>query len=117
MISKWISSVDYADSQRISLEAFVLSHLTSLLTTLPDFHLIKSESGETTLNDSTPAQKLVYLYTEQREKGSSSVMKDMEILAVKGDNGYIVRYLAQEPKFFDYLSYVQDIVKSFRIVK
>jgi hypothetical protein len=36
---------------------------------------------------------------------------------VKDDKGYIVRYLAQEPKFFDYLSYIQDIVKSFRITK
>jgi PsbP-like protein len=116
MIGKLISSVDIAGSQKISLEAFVLSHLTSLLTRLPDFHLIKSESGETTLNDSTPAHKLVYLYTDRREKGSS-VMKDMEILAVKDDKGYIVRYLAQEPKFFDYLSYIQDIVKSFRITK
>lgn len=116
MIGKLISTVDIAGSQKISLEAFVLSHLTSLLTRLPDFQLIKSESGETTLNDSTPAHKLVYLYTDQREKGSS-VMKDMEILAVKDDKGYIVRYFAQEPKFFDYLSYIQEIVKSFRITK
>ena len=116
MIGRLISSFDIAGSQKISLEAFVLSHLTSLLTLLPDFHLIKSESGETTLNGSTPAHKLVYLYTEQREKGSS-VIKDMEILAVKDDKGYIVRYLAQEPKFFDYLSYIQDIVKSFRITR
>lgn len=116
MINKFIGSIDIARSQKISLEAFVLSHLTSLLTRLPDFHLIKSESGETSLNGSIPAHKLVYLYTEQREKGSS-VMKDMEILAVKDDKGYIVSYLAQEPKFFDYLSYIQDIVKSFRISK
>jgi hypothetical protein len=36
----------------------------------------------------------------------------MEILAVKDDEGYIIRYLAQEPIFFDYLPYIQKIVKS-----
>ena len=63
MISKIISSFDSRRSQEISFEAFVLSHLTNLLTKLPDFHLIKSKSGETTLNDNTPAHKLVYTYS------------------------------------------------------
>ena len=50
---KIISSFDNRRSQEISFEAFVLSHLTNLLTKLPDFHLIKSESGGTTLSTPT----------------------------------------------------------------
>jgi len=116
MISKIISSFDSRRSQEISFEAFVLSHLTNLLTKLPDFHFIKSESGGTTLRDNTPAHKLVYTYSGGGEKGSN-VIKDMEILAVKDDEGYIIRYLAQEPIFFDYLPYIQEIVKSVSITK
>src|SRR5215469_15031300 len=42
MINKIISSFDSRRSQEISFEAFVLSHLTNLLTKLHDFHLMKS---------------------------------------------------------------------------
>src|SRR5215469_15229317 len=75
MISKIISSFDSRRSQEISFEAFVLSHLTNLLTKLPDFHLIKSESGGTTLRDNTPAHKLVYTY--KGGKKGNNVMKDI----------------------------------------
>jgi len=115
MISKIISSFDSRRSQELSFEAFVLSHLTNLLTKLPDFHLIKSESGGTTLRDNTPAHKLVYTY--KGGKKGNNVIKDMEILAVKDDEGYIIRYLAQEQIFFDYLPYIQETVKTFSITK
>src|SRR5215469_1672794 len=75
MISKIISSFDSRRSQEISFEAFVLSHLTNLLTKLPDFHLIKSQSGGTTLRDNTPAHKLVYTY--KGGKKGNNVMKDI----------------------------------------
>jgi hypothetical protein len=116
MISKMISFFDSRRSQEISFEAFVLSHLTNLLTKLPDFHLIKSESGGTTLRDNTPVHKLVYTYRGGGKKGNN-VIKDMEILAMKDDEGYIIRYLAQEPIFFDYMPYIQKIVKTFSITK
>jgi hypothetical protein len=116
MISKIISFFDRRRSQEISFEAFVLSHLTNLLTKLPDFHLIKSQSGGTTLRDNTPAHKLVYTYSGGGKK-SNNVIKDMEILAVKDDEGYIIRYLAQERIFFDYLPYIQETVKTFSITK
>ena len=116
MISKIIISFDSRRSQEISFEAFVLSHLTNLLTKLPDFQLIKSESGGTTLRDNTPAHKLVYTYSRGGKK-SNNIIKDMEILAVKDDEGYIVRYFAQEPIFFDYLPYIQETVKTFSITK
>lgn len=116
MISKMISFFDSRRSQEISFEAFVLSHLTNLLTKLPDFHLIKSESGGTTLRDNTPVHKLMYTYRGGGKKGNN-VIKDMEILAMKDDEGYIIRYLAQEPIFFDYMPYIQKIVKTFSITK
>lgn len=116
MISKMISFFDSRRSQEISFEAFVLSHLTNLLTKLPDFHLIKSESGGTTLRDNIPVHKLVYTYRGGGKKGNN-VMKGMEILAMKDDEGYIIRYLAQEPIFFHYMPYIQKIAKTFSITK
>jgi hypothetical protein len=106
---------DKTASQKISLEGFVLSHVTTLLTTLPDFHLIASDSGRITLPDNTPAHKLVYEYREQGQK--NVLNKGMEILMVKGDTGYIIRYLAEEPKYLDYLPIVQQMVNSLEITK
>ena len=101
---------DKTASQKISLEGFVLSHVTTLLTTLPDFHLIGSESGETAFADSTPAHKLVYEYREQGQK--NILTKGMEILMVKDDTGYIIRYIAEEPKYWDHLPTVQQMINS-----
>lgn len=104
---------DKTASQKISLEGFVLSHVTTLLTTLPDFHLIASDSRGITLPDNTPAHKLVYEYREQGQK--NVLNKGMEILIVKGDTGYIIRYLAEESKYLDYLPIVQQMVNSVEI--
>jgi hypothetical protein len=106
---------DKTASQRISFEGFVLSHVTTLLTTLPNFHLIRSESGEITLVDNTPAHKLVYEYREQGQK--NILTKGMEILVMKDDTGYIIRYIADEPKYSDYLPVVQQIVNSVEIAR
>jgi hypothetical protein len=106
---------DKTASQKISLEGFVLSHVTTLLTTLPDFHLIASDSREITLPDNTPAHKLVYEYREQGQK--NVLNKGMEILIVKGATGYIIRYIAEEPKYLDYLPIVQQMVNSVEIAK
>lgn len=104
---------DKTAPQKISLEGFVLSHVTTLLTTLPNFHLIRSESGETALADNTPAHKLVYEYREQGQK--SVLTKGMEILMVKGNTGYIIRYIAEEPQYWDHLPIVQQMVNSVEI--
>lgn len=104
---------DKTASQKISLEGFVLSHVTTLLTTVPDFHLIESDSRGITLPDNTPAHKLVYEYREQGQK--NVLYKGMEILIVKGDTGYIIRYLAEESKYLDYLPIVQQMVNSVEI--
>jgi len=99
--------------QKISLEGFVLSHVTTLLTSIPNFHLIKSESGDTVLADNTPAHRLVYEY---REEGQKSILtKGMEILMVKDDMGYIIRYTADESKYWDHLPTVQQMINSVEI--
>ena len=104
---------DKTAPQKISLEGFVLSHVTTLLTTLPNFHLIRSESGETALADNTPAHKLVYEYREQGQK--NILTKGMEILMVKDDTGYIIRYIAEESKYWDHLPTVQQMINSVEI--
>jgi hypothetical protein len=116
IIDNLYSFFDKTASQKISLESFVLSHFTSLFTKFHDFHLIKPESGEITLVDNTPAHMLVYTYGEQ-EQQRKIVLKTMEILTVKDDEGYIIKYLAEEPRFFDYLPSIQKIVNSFGITR
>jgi len=106
---------DKTACQKILLEGFVLSHVTTLLTKLPNFYLIKSESGEITLADNTPAHKLVYEYREQEQKNIP--IKGMEILTVKNDTGYIFRYIAEEPKYLVYLPVVQEITNSVEITR
>ncbi|HET7148736.1 MAG TPA: PsbP-related protein [Candidatus Nitrosopolaris sp.] len=112
MMGNLLSFFDKEGSQKISLEAFVLSHLTNLLTILPDFHLFKAESGGATLGDTTPAHKLVYSY---RGEGRDDVAKGMEILTVKDDKGYIIRYMTEERKYFDYLPSIQSTINSITI--
>jgi hypothetical protein len=113
IIVNFFTFFDKTAPQKISLEGFVLSHVTTLLTTLPNFHVIRSESGETALADNTPGHKLVYEY---REQGQNKILtKGMEILMVKDDTGYIVRYIAEEPKYWDHLPTVQQMINSVEI--
>jgi eukaryotic-like serine/threonine-protein kinase len=106
---------DKSAPKKIALEAFVLSHMTNLLTKLPNFHLIRSDSGESTLADNTPAHKIVYEFREQGQK--NILTKGMDILVVKDDTGYVIRYIAEEPKYLDYLPIVQKMVNSVEITR
>jgi hypothetical protein len=106
---------DKSAPNKIALEAFVLSHMTTLLTKLPNFHLIRSDSGGSTLADNTPAHKLVYEYREQGQK--TSLTKGMDILVAKDGTGYVITYIAEEPKYLDYLPIVQQMVNSVEITR
>jgi hypothetical protein len=102
---------DRSPSQKTSLEGFVLSHFTSILTkNLPNFDFIKSESDTTATLAGNPAHKIVYKYNE----GQNGI-KVMETLTVKDDKGYIIMYTAKASKYSNYLPIIQKMMDSFKI--
>jgi hypothetical protein len=118
-IAEFFRFFDKPTSQQILLHSFVLSHITSLVAKLPSFNLIKSEFGgdEITLADGNIGHKIVYTYMGQRQISSktNTQLKVMEVLLVKNDVGYILRYSSEPDKYYSYLPIIQKMVKSFRI--
>jgi len=97
--------------QKTSLEGFVLSHFTSILTkNLPNFDFIKSESNTTSTLAGNPAHKIVYKYNEGQND-----TKVMEALTVKDNKGYIIMYTAEAAKYSYYLPIIQKMMDSFKI--
>jgi hypothetical protein len=68
------------------------------------------ESGPATIAGNTSAHKVVYT-----EKISGSLSKIMEVYAVKGNNGYILTYLAYADIYDKYLPIAQKIVDSLNV--
>jgi hypothetical protein len=118
-IAEFFRFFDKPTSQKILLHSFVLSHITSLIAKLPSFNLIKSESGgdEITLADGNIGHKIVYTYMGQQQISSKTKtqLKVMEVLLVKNDIGYILRYSSEPDKYYSYLPTIQRMIKSFRI--
>jgi hypothetical protein len=118
-IGEFFGLFDKPTSQKISLHGFVLSHITSLITKLPSFDLIESESGndEITLADGSLGHKIVYTYTGQGQIGASKThFKVMEVLTVNHDRGYIISYSSEPDKYYFYLPTIQKMINSFRIM-
>jgi serine/threonine-protein kinase len=119
-IGEFFGLFDKPTYQKILLHSFVLSHITSLIAKLPSFDLIKSESGndEITLADGSLGHKIVYTYRGQGHIGSNNSnthLKVMEILTVRHDRGYIIRYSSEPLKYYNYLPTIQRMINSFII--
>jgi hypothetical protein len=118
-IGEFFRFFDKPTSQKILLHSFVLSHITSLIAKIPSFNLIKSESGDDqiTLADGSIGHKIVYTYMGQLQISSNTNtrLKVMEVLLVKNDRGYIMRYSAEPDKYYSYLPTIQKMIKSFNI--
>jgi eukaryotic-like serine/threonine-protein kinase len=128
-IGEFFGLFDKPMSQKILLHGFILSHITSLITKLPSFDLIKSESGndEIILADGSLGHKIVYTYSGQGQIGnnnnnnnnnSSSIthLKVMEVLTVNYDRGYIIRYSSEPDKYNSYLPTIKNMINSFMII-
>lgn len=113
-IKDFFGLFDKPTSQAISLRGFMLSHLTSLSTKLLDFKIIKRESSETTLAGNNVAQKIVYTFREGQEDTTAKVM---EVMMIKDDRGYIIRYSADSAKYLYYLPTIQKVTDSFELTK
>lgn len=118
-IGEFFRFFDKPTSQKILLHSFVLSHITTLIAKIPSFNLIKSESGDDqiTLADGSMGHKIVYTYMGQLQISSNTNtrLKVMEVLLVKNDRGYIMRYSAEPDKYYSYLPTIQKMIKSFNI--
>lgn len=84
-------------------------HSLSSYEYLPAFKLIKL-STDTVLSDS-PAYELVGTY----EDPSSGFQKLMEIGTIIGAKAYMIQYISDAPRYFDYLSIVQKMISSLQI--
>jgi eukaryotic-like serine/threonine-protein kinase len=123
-IGEFFGLFDKPMSQKILLHGFILSHITSLITKLPSFDLIKSESGndEIILADGSLGHKIVYTYSGQGQIGnnngssSNTHLKVMEVLTVNYDRGYIIRYSSEPDKYNSYLPTIRKMINSFMII-
>jgi hypothetical protein len=113
-IADLLKIFDNATSQRIWLHGFVLSRLTSLSTKLSDFKFIKSESSETILSGDNAAHKIVYMYREGKD---DTTIKVMDVLMIKGDQGYIISYFSEPGKYWYYLPTIQKAIDSFQTTR
>jgi len=84
--------------------------LKNLTQSYPDLDLI--ESSATTI-EGNPAHKIEFTATDDREEKR----KAMQIWTLKDDKAYLFTYKADPTKYTAYLQTIQDMIKSFKIIK
>ncbi len=96
-------------SQPLSLDEFTKFSLEQLDQIITMFRIEESVTDATL--DGNPARKIVF----------NSVMgkynlKTMQVWAIKGNEAYVLTYAAQSSKYFNYLSIIEHMVISFKIL-
>ena len=84
--------------------------VNSYKSSLNKFDLIKSDS-DTTLANNT-AQRLTYSFTDKGNR-----MKAMDTAVVKGENVYLIQYIAEHNQFENYMPLAQKMIDSFEIIQ
>jgi eukaryotic-like serine/threonine-protein kinase len=74
-----------------------------------DFKIVVFDTNATLADN--PAYKLVYTGVEEGVN-----LQAMIILTIKGDNAYIVSYIAEPTKFSHYLPILQKMINLFQII-
>ncbi len=103
-----VSTDDVSDEKGVSIAQYSSEGLSDLKQSLKNFNLIESITNNTLAT--LPAYKLVYTY-----KDANTVLKDMEIGAIKGNKVYIITYEAGVGEYDKYLPMVQKMIDSFHI--
>ena len=93
------------------LAQFTESTLHRHSRTFPDFHIVSSSF--ISIAGGIPADRYVSTATAAVPFPS----KVLEIFTVKGNKGYIIRYIAEESEYPIYLPTVQKMIDTFRITK
>lgn len=105
-----ISIDGISDEKGIALAQYASGGISDLKQSLKNFKLV----GLSTNNvlSGLPAYKSIYTYADQ-----NTILKDMEIGAIKGDKAYILTYEAGMNEYEKYLPIIQELINSFQITK
>jgi serine/threonine-protein kinase len=105
-----VSTDNISDERGVSVAQYSSEGLSDLKQSLKNFKLIESTTNNVLAT--LPAYKLVYTYLD-----GNTILKDMEIGAIKGDKAYIITYEGGAGEYDKYLPSVQKMIDSFQITK
>ncbi len=105
-----VSVDDISDEKGMSVAQYSSEGLSDLKQSLKDFKVIESTTNNVLAT--LPAYKLVYT-----SQDGNTVLKDMEIGAIKGDKAYIITYEGGVGEYDKYLPMVQKMINSFQVTK
>jgi hypothetical protein len=106
-----VSIDDISGEKGISLTQYANQNIADLNQSLPDAKLIASNTNNVVIAG-LPAYRMVYTSAD-----GSTILKTMEIGAMKGDKVYILTYEAAMQEYAKYLPLIQRMIYSFQITK
>ena len=106
-----VSIDDISGEKGISLTQYANQNIADLNQSLPDAKLIASNTNNVVIAG-LPAYRMVYTSAD-----GNTILKTMEIGAMKGDKVYILTYEAAMQEYAKYLSVIQRMIDSFQITK
>jgi hypothetical protein len=106
-----VSIDDISGEKGISLTQYANQNIADLNQSLPDAKLIASNTNNVAIAG-LPAYRMVYTSAD-----GNTILKTMEIGAMKGDKVYILTYEAAMQEYAKYLSVIQRMIDSFQITK
>jgi hypothetical protein len=98
-------------SPNVSLEDYASDHINHLMKTFKSVKFTLIESTAITLPENILAQKIVYKIGAH----NGGTIKTMEVLTIKDNRAFIIRFGAESSKYNDYLSIAQKMMDSFQI--
>jgi hypothetical protein len=106
-----VSIDDISGEKGISLTQYANQNIADLNQSLPDAKFIASNTNNVVIAG-LPAYRMVYTSAD-----GSTILKTMEIGAMKGDKVYILTYEAAMQEYAKYLPVIQRMIDSFQITK
>jgi hypothetical protein len=106
-----VSIDDISGEKGISLTQYANQNIADLNQSLPDAKLIASNTNNVVIAG-LPAYRMVYTSAD-----GNTILKTMEIGAMKGDKVYILTYEAAMQEYAKYLPVIQRMIDSFQITK
>jgi hypothetical protein len=106
-----VSIDDISGEKGISLTQYANQNIADLNQSLPDAKFIASNTNNVVIAG-LPAYRMVYTSAD-----GNTILKTMEIGAMKGDKVYILTYEAAMQEYAKYLPVIQRMIDSFQITK
>jgi serine/threonine-protein kinase len=105
-----LSIDDISDEKGIDLARYATSGVSDLKQSLKNFKSLGLATNSVLAG--LPAYKSIYTYVDQ-----NTILKDMEIGAIKGDKVYILTYEGGINEYDKYLPIIQELINSFQVTK